>query len=141
MALLNCLRVTRPAALLRRVGKCKNANNTPHGPARRAGSQHALTPCVLSNAALRTANHCEPPPSRGAGDALHAWAKNANSCPAEESRGAQVMRWMEQCSYIAASRVGRSGHLLTGSMDSLAFAQPTRVGDTLYITAQARGRP
>jgi acyl-CoA hydrolase len=50
------------------------------------------------------------------------------------------MRWMEQCSYIAASRVGRSGHLLTGSMDSLAFAQPTRVGDTLYITAQARGR-
>ena len=45
---------------------------------------------------------------------------------------------MEQCSYIAASRVGRSGHLLTGSMDSLAFAQPTRVADIMYITAQAR---
>ena len=48
----------------------------------------------------------------------------------------QVMRWMEQCAYIAASRIGRSGHLLTGSLDSLAFAQPTRVGDIVYVTAQ-----
>ena len=46
------------------------------------------------------------------------------------------MRWMEQCAYIAASRIGRSGHLLTGSLDSLAFAQPTRVGDIMYVTAQ-----
>ena len=58
-------------------------------------------------------------------------------CP-RPSVCAQVMRWMEQCSYIAASRVGRSGHLLTGSMDSLAFAQPTRVADIMYITAQVR---
>ena len=43
---------------------------------------------------------------------------------------------MEQCAYIAASRIGRSGHLLTGSLDSLAFAQPTRVGDIMYVTAQ-----
>lgn len=50
----------------------------------------------------------------------------------------QVMRWMEQCAYIAASRIGRSGHLLTGSLDSLAFAQPTRVGDIMYITAQVQ---
>ena len=48
------------------------------------------------------------------------------------------MRWMEQCAYIAASRIGRSGHLLTGSLDSLAFAQPTRVGDIMYVTAQVR---
>ena len=48
----------------------------------------------------------------------------------------QVMRWMEQCAYIAASRVGRGGHLLTGSMDGIAFTQPTRVGDVMYITAQ-----
>ena len=48
----------------------------------------------------------------------------------------QVMRWMEQCAYIAASRVGRGGHLLTGSMDSIIFTQPTRVGDVMYITAQ-----
>ncbi len=48
----------------------------------------------------------------------------------------QVMRWMEQCAYIAASRVGRGGHLLTGSMDSIVFTQPTRVGDVMYITAQ-----
>ena len=45
---------------------------------------------------------------------------------------------MEQCAYIAASRIGRSGHLLTGSLDSLAFAQPTRVGDIMYVTAQVR---
>jgi len=43
---------------------------------------------------------------------------------------------MEQCAYIAASRVGRGGHLLTGSMDSIVFTQPTRVGDVMYITAQ-----
>ena len=49
----------------------------------------------------------------------------------------QVMRWMEQCSFIAASRVGRGAYLLTGAMDEFAFAQPTRVGDILYITAQA----
>ncbi|CAL5223884.1 g6477 [Coccomyxa viridis] len=53
--------------------------------------------------------------------------------------GGQVMRWMEQCAYIAASRIGRSGHLLTGSLDSLAFAQPTRVGDIMYVTAQVTG--
>ena len=43
---------------------------------------------------------------------------------------------MEQCSFIAASRVARGGHLLTGAMDEIAFAKPTRVGDILYITAQ-----
>ncbi|KAA6417519.1 MAG: Acyl-coenzyme A thioesterase 11 [Trebouxia sp. A1-2] len=53
--------------------------------------------------------------------------------------GGQVMRWMEQCAYIAASRVGRGGHLLTGSMDSIIFTQPTRVGDVMYITAQVTG--
>ena len=51
----------------------------------------------------------------------------------------QVMRWMEQCSYIAASRIGRSGHLLIGSVDSLFFASPTRVGDIMYISAQVPG--
>lgn len=50
----------------------------------------------------------------------------------------QVMRWMEQCAYIAASRVGRGGHLLTGSMDAISFSQPTRVGDVMYITAQVQ---
>ena len=50
------------------------------------------------------------------------------------------MRWMEQCAYIAASRVGRGGHLLTGSMDGIAFTQPTRVGDVMYITAQVRAQ-
>jgi hypothetical protein len=33
--------------------------------------------------------------------------------------------------------VGRGGgHLLTASMDSIAFASPTRVGDIMYISAQ-----
>jgi hypothetical protein len=53
----------------------------------------------------------------------------------------QVMRWMEQCSYIAASRIGRSGHLLIGSVDSLFFASPTRVGDIMYVTAQVHAHP
>jgi len=51
------------------------------------------------------------------------------------------MRWMEQCAYIAASRVGRGSYLLTGGMDSLAFAHPTRVGDSMYITAQVHIYP
>ncbi len=47
------------------------------------------------------------------------------------------MRWMEMAAYIAASRVGRGGrHLLTASMDSIAFRHPTRVGDILYVSAQ-----
>ena len=50
----------------------------------------------------------------------------------------QVMGWMEQCAYIAASRVGRGGHLLTGSMDSIAFIQPTRIGDIMYISSMVR---
>ena len=53
--------------------------------------------------------------------------------------GGQVMRWMEQTAWIAASRVaGRGGHthLLTAAMDSVAFAAPSRVGDVLYVSAQ-----
>jgi len=46
------------------------------------------------------------------------------------------MRWMEQCAFIAASRVGRGISLLTAGMDSIAFACPTRVGDTVYIEGQ-----
>ena len=45
------------------------------------------------------------------------------------------MGWMEQCAYIAASRVGRGGHLLTGSMDSIAFIRSTRIGDIMYISS------
>lgn len=48
------------------------------------------------------------------------------------------MRWMEQCAFIAASRVGRGCSLLTAGMDSIAFTCPTRVGDTVYIEGQVR---
>lgn len=48
----------------------------------------------------------------------------------------QVMSWMEQCAYIAASRLGRGSYMLTASMDSIAFVKPTRVGDIIYITSQ-----
>ncbi len=55
----------------------------------------------------------------------------------------QILRWMESAAYVAASRVGRGGrHLLTASMDSIAFRHPTRVGDILYVSAQVpRRRP
>lgn len=44
---------------------------------------------------------------------------------------------MESAAFVAASRVGRGGrHLLTASMDSIAFRHPTRVGDILYVSAQ-----
>lgn len=51
----------------------------------------------------------------------------------------QVMGWMEQCAYIAASRVGRGGHLLTGSMDSIAFIRSTKIGDIMYISSMVCG--
>lgn len=53
--------------------------------------------------------------------------------------GGQVMSWMEQCAYIAASRLGRGSYMLTASMDSIAFVKPTRVGDIIYITSQVTG--
>ncbi len=43
------------------------------------------------------------------------------------------MRWMEQCAFVAASRVCRGGYMLTATMDSISFLKPTRVGDTVYI--------
>ena len=56
--------------------------------------------------------------------------------PTHPSMRTQVMRWIEQCAFISAARVCRGGHLLTASMDSIAFSSPTRVGDIVYIEAQ-----
>ena len=53
--------------------------------------------------------------------------------------GGQVMRWMEQCAFIAASRVCRGGHLLTAAMDSISFLSPTRVGDMMFVEGQVSG--
>lgn len=47
-----------------------------------------------------------------------------------------MMRWMEQCAFVAASRVCRGGYMLTATMDSISFLKPTRVGDTVYIEGQ-----
>ena len=43
---------------------------------------------------------------------------------------------MEQCAFIAASRVARGGYLLTAAMDSISFLHPTRVGDNVYVEGQ-----
>lgn len=43
---------------------------------------------------------------------------------------------MEQCAFIAASRVARGGYLLTAAMDSISFLNPTRVGDNVYVEGQ-----
>lgn len=54
--------------------------------------------------------------------------------------GGQILQWMEAAAFVAASRLGRGGrHLLTASMDSIAFRHPTRVGDILYVSAQVTG--
>jgi len=46
---------------------------------------------------------------------------------------------MEEAAFIVASRVSRGGggHLLTACMDGVTFAEPTRVGDSAYVEAQA----
>ncbi|KAJ3122315.1 Acyl-coenzyme A thioesterase 11 [Nowakowskiella sp. JEL0407] len=46
--------------------------------------------------------------------------------------GGQIMRWMEYCSVMSASRHTRS-HLLTASIDSLNFLLPTRIGDIVIV--------
>eukprot|EP00126_Sphaerothecum_destruens_P010481 Sdes_comp20751_c0_seq3m16684 len=50
--------------------------------------------------------------------------------------GGQIMEWMEQSAYISASRFWHTSNLLTASVDSLQFLQPTRVGDLVYIISQ-----
>lgn len=44
---------------------------------------------------------------------------------------------MEECAYISASRLRGPRHL-TASIDSLAFAASTKVGDILYLISQVR---
>lgn len=48
--------------------------------------------------------------------------------------GGAIMRWIEECAAIAASRHARS-HLLTTSIDSLQFLAPTKVGDAIHLRA------
>jgi acyl-CoA hydrolase len=50
--------------------------------------------------------------------------------------GGQILQWIEQCAFIAGTRVARSNKLLTACMDEISFSTPTRVGDTLYVEAQ-----
>ncbi|KJE91945.1 acyl-CoA thioesterase 11 [Capsaspora owczarzaki ATCC 30864] len=49
--------------------------------------------------------------------------------------GGDIMAWIERCAYISASRLCRNVHLLSASVDSLHFLNPTRVGDIVYITS------
>eukprot|EP00887_Chlorella_sp_A99_P007792 scaffold20.g7792.t1 len=97
-------------------------------PARFAGLPVALRSLMLS---------CAPPVPRAL-PAAHMtqliMPQHANSIGI--TFGGQVMRWMEQCAFISASRVCRGGHLLTAAMDGVAFSTPTRVGDIMYIEAQ-----
>lgn len=52
--------------------------------------------------------------------------------------GGQIMKWMEQAAFIAASRLARgSSNLLTASMDGITFLRSTKVGDSVYVEAQA----
>ncbi|CAG8571887.1 6688_t:CDS:10 [Ambispora leptoticha] len=48
--------------------------------------------------------------------------------------GGQIMRWMEQCSLISATRHARR-FLLLASIDSLQFIRPTYVGDCITVRA------
>ncbi|KAG9295719.1 hypothetical protein G9A89_001736 [Geosiphon pyriformis] len=46
--------------------------------------------------------------------------------------GGQIMKWMEQCCLISASRHARR-YLLLASIDSLQFLKPTYVGDCITV--------
>lgn len=49
--------------------------------------------------------------------------------------GGQVMKWMEECAFISARRLG-GGLATTAGFDSLAFERPTKVGHVMYMTSQ-----
>lgn len=51
--------------------------------------------------------------------------------------GGQVLRWIEQAAFVVAARMSRGGHLLTATVDGVTFGQPTHIGDTFYVEAQA----
>ena len=51
--------------------------------------------------------------------------------------GGQVLRWVEQAAFVVGARVSRGGHVLTAAMDDVTFLRSTRVGDTVYVEAQA----
>lgn len=51
--------------------------------------------------------------------------------------GGQVLRWVEQAGFVVGARVSRGGHVLTATMDDVTFLKSTRVGDTVYVEAQA----
>jgi acyl-CoA hydrolase len=51
--------------------------------------------------------------------------------------GGQILRWVEEAAFVVATRISRGGHVLTATMDEVTFLRPTRVGDTVYLEAQA----
>lgn len=51
--------------------------------------------------------------------------------------GGQILRWVEEAAFVVATRLSRGGHVLTATMDEVTFLRPTRVGDTVYLEAQA----
>jgi acyl-CoA hydrolase len=51
--------------------------------------------------------------------------------------GGQILRWVEEVAMVVATRVSRGGHVLAATMDEVTFLRPTRVGDTVYLEAQA----
>ncbi|CAJ0626631.1 12520_t:CDS:2 [Entrophospora sp. SA101] len=56
--------------------------------------------------------------------------QNANTL--QITFGGQIMKWMEQCSIVSASRHSRR-FLLLASIDSLQFLRPTYVGDSIIV--------
>jgi acyl-CoA hydrolase len=51
--------------------------------------------------------------------------------------GGQILRWVEEVAFVVATRISRGGHVLTATMDEVSFLRPTKVGDTVFLEAQA----
>lgn len=83
-----------------------------------------------------TTNRHSIPPSLTTAHSTHIVMPNAaNSIGV--TFGGQILRWVEEAAFIVATRVSRGGHVLTATMDEVTFLRPTRVGDTVYLEAQA----
>jgi acyl-CoA hydrolase len=99
------------------------------GTASREGSAHGAPPPPLHRVAI--------PPSLTTAHATHIiMPQHANSI--DITFGGQILRWVEQAAFIVATRLSRgAAAVLTAAMDEVTFLRPTRVGDTVYLEAQA----
>jgi len=93
------------------------------------------TPATTTSTTTTPPRHSIPPSLTTAHSTHIVMPNAANSIGV--TFGGQILRWVEEAAFVVATRVSRGNHVLTATMDEVTFLRPTRVGDTVYLEAQA----